>query len=160
MALLAAWAAHDAEEWFTIGPWARTRGIPVSDGRARSAIVVMGVAVAVASFDGARTGGRSSLFQSALLAFGLHGFGHLALSVGVRGYSPGVVTAPLVVVPFWRWAVHRLGRAGVLRPARGLVPRAAALFAGSMTLSYGVAALVSRRPGVRVVGAVQWPDRR
>jgi hypothetical protein len=34
----------------------------------------------------------------------------------VRGYTPGVVTAPLVVIPFSAWAWSRLGNAGAPAP--------------------------------------------
>lgn len=142
--LFLAWALHDAEEWFTIGPWARERGLPVSDGLARTAIVVMGGIVAAAAVDGARSGGRSALYQAALLGFGAHGFTHLATSAAVRGYSPGVATVPVTVLPFWLWASRELSRAGVRRPARELGGAAAGTVAGAMALSYGVAALLQR----------------
>ncbi|NMD54708.1 MULTISPECIES: HXXEE domain-containing protein [Tsukamurella] len=142
--LLFAWAAHDAEEWCTIGPWARARGLPVSDALARTAITVMGAVVGVAALDGARTGGRSAVYQTALLAYGLHGFSHLALAARFGGYAPGVATTPIAVLPFWWWASTRLAHAGVRRPAAGLLPGAAALFVGGVAGSYGVAALVRR----------------
>lgn len=142
--LLAAWAVHDAEEWRTNGPWARARGVPLSDAVAHRAIVVMGVLVAGAAVDGARTGGRSPWFQSALLAYGLHGFSHLAMAARSGGYAPGVATTPIAVLPFWIWASSRLARAGVRRPARELLPRAGALAVGGLAASYGVAVLVPR----------------
>lgn len=141
--LFAAWAVHDAEEWFTNGPWARARGVPISDALARRAIGVMGLLVAGAAVDGARTGGRSPVFQSALLAYGLHGFSHLAMAARFGGYAPGVATTPIVVLPFWIWASSRLARAGVRRPARGLLPRAGVFAVGGLAASYGVAVLAS-----------------
>ncbi|KXO99162.1 hypothetical protein AXK61_17980 [Tsukamurella pseudospumae] len=142
--LFAAWAVHDAEEWLTTAPWARARGIPMSDRMARTAIAVMGVLVAGAAIDGARTNGRSTLYQSVLLAYGLHGFTHAANSIGVRGYSPGVATVPVAVVPFWLWASSRLERAGIRRPGRELAPHAAAALVGGLGVSYGAAALFNR----------------
>ncbi|CAM3689671.1 HXXEE domain-containing protein [Tsukamurella ocularis] len=144
--LFAAWVIHDAEEWFTNGPWARERGLPISDELAHTAIGVMGVAVAAAAVDGLRTGGRSGWYQTTLLAYGLHGFSHLALAARFGGYAPGVATTPVTVLPFWWWASSRLARAGVRRPAAGLLPGAAAMFVGSIAGSYGIAALVRRGP--------------
>lgn len=143
--LFAAWAVHDAEEWFMNGPWARERGLPVSDEVAHTAIGVMGVVVAAAAADGARTGGRSAWYQTALLAYGLHGFSHLALAARFGGYAPGVATTPIAVLPFWWWASSRLARAGVRRPAAGLLPGAAAMFVGGVAGSYGIAAVAQRR---------------
>lgn len=75
----------------------------------------MGLIVLAASARGAQTGGRSPFFQSALFGFGAHGFGHLALTALHRGYTPGVATAPTVVIPYSLWAWRELGRAGVRR---------------------------------------------
>lgn len=141
--LFAAWALHDAEEWVMNGPWARDHGIPVSDRLARRAIGVMGVLMAGVAADGVRTGGRSPWFQSALLAYGLHGFSHLAMAARFGGYAPGAATTPIVVLPFWIWASSRLARAGVRRPARESLPRAGALAVGGLAASYGVAFLAS-----------------
>ncbi|MBT2405109.1 MULTISPECIES: HXXEE domain-containing protein [unclassified Streptomyces] len=136
LGLLAAWAVHDLEEVATMARWSRTR-VPVLrerhprvpdrvwqrftnvDGREfATAVGVMGLVVAAAAADGHRTGGRSAFYQTALNGFGLHGLVHLGLSAVTRGYTPGVVTSPLIVVPFSLWARGRLRRAGVLRPTR------------------------------------------
>ncbi|GAA2279390.1 HXXEE domain-containing protein [Nonomuraea roseoviolacea subsp. roseoviolacea] len=128
--LLAAWALHDAEELVTMPGWAgrarprlerRLPGVPwerldVSRAHATVAIGLMGGAVAALSAAGARTGGRSPVFQAALAAFGLHGVGHLAQAALTGGYTPGVVTSPLVVIPFTVWARRRLRAAGVEAP--------------------------------------------
>ncbi|NRQ39248.1 HXXEE domain-containing protein [Nonomuraea sp. NN258] len=125
--LLAAWAVHDAEELATMAGWARAArprlerlwpGVPwerfeVSQRHVNVAIGLMGGVMAGASALGARTGGRSPAFQSALAAFGAHGVVHLVLAAATRGYTPGAATAPLVVIPFSVWAWRRLKRAGV-----------------------------------------------
>ncbi|MFI7640257.1 HXXEE domain-containing protein [Nonomuraea sp. NPDC049400] len=117
--LLVAWAVHDAEELATIAGWARKARerwpwVPeVSQGHVNVAIGLMGGVVAGASALGARTGGRSPVFQAALLGFGAHGVVHLGQAAVARGYTPGVVTAPLVVIPFSVWAWRRLRAAGV-----------------------------------------------
>jgi hypothetical protein len=60
----------------------------------------MGTVVATAAAHGAHTGGRSRLYQAALAGFGLHATTHIGRSVALRRYTPGMVTAPLVVAPF------------------------------------------------------------
>ncbi|MDX3232620.1 HXXEE domain-containing protein [Streptomyces sp. ME19-01-6] len=134
--LLAAWAVHDLEEVATVPGWARARvpelrkrfpqvpervwqRLASVDGREfATAVAGMAVIVAAAAAEGHRTGGRSPFFQGALNGFGLHGLVHLAQAAAVRGYTPGVVTSPLVVIPFTLWARGRLRRAEVLRPTR------------------------------------------
>ncbi|MFI6547323.1 HXXEE domain-containing protein [Streptomyces prunicolor] len=134
--LLAAWAVHDLEEVAAMPGWARGhvpglrqryprvpeqvwRRLESIDGREFAAAVgVMGGVVAIAAADGHRTGGRSGFYQAALNGFGLHALVHVAQAAAARGYTPGVVTSPLVVVPFTLWARGRLRRAGVLRAAR------------------------------------------
>ncbi|WP_235915356.1 HXXEE domain-containing protein [Puerhibacterium puerhi] len=152
--LLASWLVHDAEEWFAVGPWARARAADprtpavlrraVGDRQQRSAIVAMGVLVAVATVDGVRTRGRSRLFHDAVLAYGLHGLGHLGAAVAVRGYAPGVATTPVVVLPYAAWALRRTrslhGRA---RPKDVLA--AAALVPLTIGAAHGVGALLGRR---------------
>ncbi|MFI8500298.1 HXXEE domain-containing protein [Streptomyces sp. NPDC085524] len=136
LGLFAAWAVHDLEEVATVGRWTRTR-VPVLrerhprvpdriwhriegvDGREfATAVGFMGLVVAAAAADGYRTGGRSAFYQASLNGFGLHGLVHLAQAAATRGYTPGVVTSPLLVVPFTLWARGRLRRTGVLRPTR------------------------------------------
>jgi hypothetical protein len=137
--LLVAWAVHDAEELLTTPTWvARARprlerrlpAVPpavwdlLSPGRAHAALAIglVGTVVAAAAADGARTGGRSAFFQAVLDGFGAHAAGHLASAAVTGGYTPGLATAPTVVVPFAWWARRRLRAAGVPRAA---VPTAA-----------------------------------
>ncbi|ARX89258.1 membrane protein [Streptomyces alboflavus] len=134
--LLAAWAVHDLEEVATVPGWARVRvpelrqrfpevpermwrRLESMDGREfATAVAGMAVVMAAAAAAGHRTGGRSGFYQVALNGFGLHALVHLAQAAAVRGYTPGSVTSPLVVIPFTLWARGRLRRAGALRPAR------------------------------------------
>ncbi|MFD9376534.1 HXXEE domain-containing protein [Streptomyces sp. NPDC059999] len=136
LGLLAAWIAHDLEEVATMARWSRTRVPALRERHPRvperlwrsvtdvdglgfaTAVAFMGLIVAAAAADGRRTDGRSAFYQAALNGFGLHGLVHLAQSAAARGYTPGVVTSPLIVVPFTLWARDRLRRAGVLRPTR------------------------------------------
>lgn len=77
------------------------------------AVGLVGVLVAAASWSGVRSGGRSRFFQTLLAGFGWHGVVHVASSVLHRGYTPGVVTALLVVIPYSWWAWRRLATAEV-----------------------------------------------
>jgi len=139
--LFAAWAAHDLEELVTMAGWARSARprlqerfpkvpervwapLDLSQREVGVAIGLVGVVVAAASADGARTGGRSPFFRAALAGFGLHGVVHLVQSSAYRGYTPGVATAPAVVVPYSLWAVRRLKAAGI-RPGGAAVSAAA-----------------------------------
>jgi hypothetical protein len=50
-------------------------------------------------------------------AFAGHGVTHVLSSVAYGGYTPGVATVPLVIVPYSVWASRALRRAGVQRGA-------------------------------------------
>ncbi|MFY7064962.1 HXXEE domain-containing protein [Nocardiopsis changdeensis] len=158
--LLAAWAVHDLEELVAIPGWSRRarprlrRELPwvpervwdrldVSPAHNAAAIGLMGVVVAAAAADGARTGGRSGFYQTVLLGFGAHAVVHVAQSAATRGYTPGAVTAPLVVVPFSLWAWSRLRAAGV-PAARGGGPAAMAALPAALGAVHGLAALLTR----------------
>ncbi|MEU9622714.1 HXXEE domain-containing protein [Streptomyces sp. NPDC048155] len=142
--LLAAWAAHDLEELVTMADWSRSArprlqarfpGVPervwtrmeLSRRDVGVALGLMGGLMAAASADGARTGGRSPFFRTALVGFGLHGVVHMAQSLAYRGYTPGVATAPTVVIPYSLWAARRLRAAGVRAGGAGTAAVALAL---------------------------------
>jgi hypothetical protein len=128
--LFGAWLVHDAEEWVTMAPWSREnadrieQALPVrppwgnggmSDVQSHSGIAAMGAVILAASAMGVKSRGRSGFFQTAFLAFGLHSLSHLGASTLFRGYTPGAITAPIVVLPYWVWGWRKLNRAGVLR---------------------------------------------
>ena len=128
--LLVTWLLHDLEELLTMPGWGR-RNIPrlrrlyprvpervwsvldMSRAQVYLAIGMMGAFVLAAAVDGARTGGRSKFFQVVLIGFGLHALLHLGQSALARGYTPGVVTAPVIVAPFSVWAWLQLDREGL-----------------------------------------------
>ncbi|TWD82805.1 uncharacterized protein with HXXEE motif [Kribbella amoyensis] len=121
--LLAAWIVHDLEELATMPGWSQRAAadlpapigkiLPMSRAEAATAVGLTGVAMAAASAAGAATGGRSKFFQASLTGFGLHAGTHLAQSALHRGYTPGLVTTPLVVIPYSLWAWRRLRLSGV-----------------------------------------------
>ena len=128
--LFGAWLVHDLEEWFTMARWSRknadkiAQAMPMrppwgdgemSDAHAHAAIAVMGSVILAASAKGVKSHGRSRFFQTALLGFGVHGLSHLGGSAVFRDYTPGVATAPIVVLPYWVWAWRKLNRAGALQ---------------------------------------------
>lgn len=153
--LAAAWLANDLEEWFTMAPWSAKNahkldrlpvtlpwpkeGIPAR--QAHLAIGSVGVCVAAAATLGVKTQGKSSFYRSVLLAFGIHGFAHLGQSLLMKGYTPGVVTAATVVIPFWARAekcnrrsglgnytcAEKLGAAALLLSLPGIVGTAGAI---------------------------------
>jgi hypothetical protein len=152
--LFAAWIVHDLEELTTMSAnsralvkrlpkWApvpasvRQRGL--TQRYLTTGVRAVGVIMAAASL---RTRGRSPFYQNALLAFGLHGLGHVGASVLARGYTSGVATAPTVVVPFWLWATRALGQAGV--PNRSSVPAAMRFLAGAVASGHLTAYLVTK----------------
>ncbi|MGC4943334.1 HXXEE domain-containing protein [Kribbella sp. DT2] len=160
--LLAAWVIHDAEELATMAGWSReapeqvravlpgvpdavVEQLPMTRAEAATAIGLTGVVMAAASFAGARSGGRSAFFQAALTGFGMHGVTHLAQSAVLRRYTPGLVTTPLVVIPFSLWAWRRL-RAYDVPPAPSNARLNLAL-AAAVPLSHAIARLPRlRRP--------------
>jgi hypothetical protein len=128
--LLAAWIIHDIEELLTMPSWSQDAPeqvravlphapaavldqLPMSRAEAATAIGLTGLAMAAAAASGARTGGRSKFFQASLAGFGLHAGTHLVQSAVLRRYTPGLVTTPLVVIPYSIWAWRRLKRSGV-----------------------------------------------
>ncbi|GEK79467.1 HXXEE domain-containing protein [Agrococcus baldri] len=112
--LLGAWTLHDLEEAVTMPGWTQRvaddldlRGLAVVGHLVRrtrtevwTAIALVGVPFAVAAAEGARTGGRSALYQGALLGYGLHAISHIGGTVTARAYTPGLVTTPVLVAGF------------------------------------------------------------
>jgi hypothetical protein len=150
--LFVAWIVHDLEELLTMSDTSRSLvpdWMPVPDSIREqglttrylaAGIATIGLIVAAAAVRGYRTQGRSAFYQNTLLAFGLHGLGHIAASLLTWGYTSGVVTAPMVVV-FWLWATRALEEAGVTNRRR--VPAAIALLAGSLAVGHLTAYLLT-----------------
>jgi hypothetical protein len=97
--------------WVPIPDDVRQRGL--SQQHVNLGISLMGVYVARVSTLAARSRGRSRLFRGALLAFGLHGFGHIGVTAFLRQYSSGVATSTTIVIPNWLWARRALAREGL-----------------------------------------------
>jgi hypothetical protein len=85
------------------------------------AVGVVGCGVGLATRSGARhLDGDLDLFPAVLAAYIAHGLTHLAQSAVLRGYTPGVMTVPLVIAPYSAWAWRALYREGVRRDATRL----------------------------------------
>ena len=129
--LFLAWLLHDIEELITMPGWGGrnltrlSRIYPsapawlwsrlnMSRGHVNVAITIMGIFMLAAAIDGERSAGTSWFYQAVLIGFGLHGFSHLAMSALARSYTPGVVTAPIIVIPFSLWAWRTLEQAGAV----------------------------------------------
>lgn len=143
LGLLGAWCVNDAEEWFTFPATTRLVArlapvwLPLPDAfrqggfsvrHTRRGIAAMGAVVVSATVAGAVTESRSPLFRGGLLAFGVHGYIHLAGSVLTRKYTSGVVSAAAVVIPYWHWARRRVREAGLSDTDRSAVAVAACVW--------------------------------
>jgi hypothetical protein len=128
LGLFAAWVCHDLEEVFTMHENSRAVAarmpawVPIPDDVRRDGlsqrhvnvgISLMGAYVAGASAVGVHSRGRSRLFRGLLLAFGLHGFGHIGATAALRQFTTGVATSPTIVIPYWLWARRALAREGL-----------------------------------------------
>lgn len=161
--LFAAWAAHDAEELITMAATSRRvfdhapRALPVpeslrahglSQAHVNLSVGLMAIPVAATAILGVRTQARSRWFRGAVLAFGVHGLTHLGNSVAMRGYSTGVATAPVIVIPYWLLARRTLDRRGL-----GDVDRATTLAALTwLPLTVAAHLLAGRTLGSRSLG--------
>lgn len=142
--LLAAWMVHDAEELLTMAKWTQ-KHLPErfaqSQAHVNVSIGLMGGVIAAASAAGAATEGRNGFFRAALAGFGLHGVVHLAQAAAMRRYTPGVVTAPLVVIPYSVWAWRQLERTDAKKSSLwGL-----ALLPAALAGVHGIAHLVTSK---------------
>jgi hypothetical protein len=155
--LLGAWLVHDAEEWITMPGWSRRVAsrhpglpraliamLPTSRLEATIAIGTIGLIIAAAAVAGLSTGGRSAFFQLVLVAFGLHSAVHVLQSALVREYTPGVVTAVLVVAPYSWWAWLQIRHARVDSVAGASWTSAIVLFAVVVSGARLIALVVRR----------------
>ena len=132
---------HDVEELATAEGWLRSHAaaLPVAL-QVRAATVMtsrLAVSVAVllglfviAAWDGARrakVGKRSWLFLLAAGALAGNSLTHLAQATWFGGYTPGVVTAVLVCMPYAILLARALERAGLLTRRHAMVLLAAGI---------------------------------
>jgi len=65
--------------------------------------------------------GELNQLPAALAAFSTHSLTHVGASVAFRGYTPGLGTVPLVIVPYSLRAWPRLRRAGLIEMRRNVL---------------------------------------
>ena len=125
---------HDAEELATVAGWLRTHAaaLPRVVQPHAAAITTSGMAVSVAilfvlfvmaAWDGARRarlGRRSWPFLLAAGALAGNALTHLAQAAYFGGYTPGVVTAVLLCVPYAILLADALEHAGLLSRRDGV----------------------------------------
>src|SRR5579859_7716971 len=90
LGLFATWALSDIEELWTMSRTSKTlAGKGFSQRHVNVSIGLMGAVMGTAAVLGVRSRGRSPVFRGALLGFGLHGFGHLAMAAAAGRYVSG-----------------------------------------------------------------------
>jgi hypothetical protein len=112
--LFAAWAYHDLEELFTMRETSRVVAarvpswVPIPDDvrqdglsqqHVNLGISLMGAYIAAVSAVGVGSRGRSRLFRGVLLAFGLHGFGHIGEGLSDRDGTAPWAAATILLIP-------------------------------------------------------------
>ncbi|TFD81982.1 HXXEE domain-containing protein [Cryobacterium fucosi] len=166
--LFAAWLVHDIEEALTFpatsGMLAERMGtqrLLVTPSQSKLAIALMGVLVGAACVRGARTHGKSRLYRSVAAGLEAHVATHIAASIAFRGYTAGLITAPLVMLPG-----ARLARAEIRHSGSPLLPsdtmRGGALLFGAALASHLVSRFLlrSRNSQWRLSRCKQRPLRR
>lgn len=130
--LLVVFACNDGEELLTGARWVQQnperyatmpRAMRLDPAKPLTAqmavaVAVVGSALLVATVVGARTfagtGALHGLFVGAVVLVLLDGVKHILLSIGLRGYSSGVISAALVEVPYSVYALHRFLAEGLV----------------------------------------------
>ncbi|HLO01490.1 MAG TPA: HXXEE domain-containing protein [Symbiobacteriaceae bacterium] len=130
--LLIVFACNDGEELLTAGAWVRQnqekytfapKALRLDQNKPLTAqfavaVAVVGSVLLTATIVGAKTfaatGQLHGLFVAAIVLIFLDGVKHILLSIGLRGYSSGVVSAALVQVPYSVYALHRFLAAGLV----------------------------------------------
>ena len=115
---------HDLEEILTMERFGRenrerfpkfVRNIATIDTRQFTiAVVVLFVMTLVASYLATRSPRQMDLFIVLLAIFFVHAFWHIAFSIILRQYTPGVITTVPVVLPYSLYALYRLFTANLI----------------------------------------------
>lgn len=117
-----------------------------------TAIGLVGVPFAVAAAEGARTEGRSALYQGALLGYGLHAISHVGGTVAARSYTPGLATTPALVAGFAVAAITELVQRRV--PPHPAATAVAVAIGAWVPLSHVLARRMLRAP-IRLPGRLR-----
>jgi len=113
-----AFLIHDCEEIFTMERFTRENSerfpkflrniAAITTRQFTLAVVVLLVLTLLAAYLATRPQRQMDLFTLALAIFLVHILGHIAQTVFFRGYTPGLITALLVVLPYSLYGFHRL----------------------------------------------------
>lgn len=136
---MAGWVERERPRLERLYPWIRWDLLQVSQRHVTIAIGLMGLIMTAACAHGP----RSRFFQTALAGFGLHGVVHLLQGLLTRGYTPGLLTAPTVVLPYSIWAWRRLKADGVPLSGAQSGLSGVLLFLAAVGGVHGVAKLLS-----------------
>ena len=162
--LPAAFALHDTEEMLTMPSWvSRHReqvastldhlgfghgllaALPSTPARAALAIgcvLVLFVGISAGASRHPDSPLWRDLYAGLLGAFFLHGYTHLFTAFAFGGYTPGVATAPVIVIPVSLWIYRQLLTRGALERRRAILAALAgfALFVPGTLLALRFAA--------------------
>jgi len=128
-----AFVVHDAEELFTMPSWFIAHERPLGAAHVALAIALF-LAVFLVITAGAWLRPRSfvwrALYGGLLGTFLLHGFVHVGQAIAFASYTPGLVTAVLVVIPAsaYLWIVLLRRGAIDLKPSLAMSVLGIALF--------------------------------
>src|ERR1051326_4325814 len=118
-----AFLIHDLEENFTMEHFTRTyrerfpkwmRGLDAITTRQFVISVAVFLAIILVASLLAATLQSTGLFTVLLAVFFLHFFTHLVQPILFRAYTPGLITAVVIVLPYSLYALHRLFQAHAL----------------------------------------------
>lgn len=120
---------HDGEELLAARFWQRraplllrekfprlpqpvVEAVAVGPGRMRKAVaIVAGGVAAVSALSLARTDRPTTALRCLVAVFGTHALTHVAQALVLRAYTPGVISAGLLVAPYAAWAWATLDKA-------------------------------------------------
>jgi hypothetical protein len=120
--------AHDLEELITMPAWIAghwegleslgvSKFLPDSVPQLVSAIGILLLVFCIVTFGAVRSGMQGSwsiAYQILLGAFFLHAFTHIAQAIYFSGYTPGVVTAVVLVIPVCLYLYGKLLKSGLV----------------------------------------------
>jgi len=126
--------------------------------RLLSAWILSAILPGVVAWRGGRTKGRSFIYQVGLSSFGTHGVKILLRSLVFRAYTPGLLVAPMVMLPFSIWSWMVLLEEGVTDRS-GLIDAVLWAFAIDSTVILVLKSgfLVYRRGGRFIRSFLGWP---
>ncbi len=119
-----AFLVHDVEEIFTMERFARENRervpkflrniVTINTTQFTIGVGVLFVITLLAAFLATRSPRQMDIFTIALSAFLLHVIGHIAFPILFRRYTPGLITAVIIVLPYSLYTFYRLYSANLV----------------------------------------------